>query len=192
MKLLSGRPAQSRWNPALFLTLLRALLIPLFVWFLLQRVSAGQSTPLLLLLFGIIVLSDMLDGPLARHYHQVSAFGSVADVLADMTFILSSLWTAVYAGLLPWWVPAAIVVQIIQFVGDSLFFFSKTSQQPFRKNTLGKLAGILYYIVVGILCLHLTFPFFFPSQALPLLSVIVVSYTLVCILGRVRLYWKTE
>ncbi|RMF83885.1 MAG: CDP-alcohol phosphatidyltransferase family protein [Nitrospinota bacterium] len=179
-------------NPALVLTIFRIILIPPFVLLFARGASTGRGNGLLLPLFVLIALSDVLDGPLARSRQQVSTLGTILDVGSDLTFILAVLWTGAFKEMLPWWIPAAISVQILQFIGDSLLFFSPAPRRPLRENRLGKVAGVLYYLLVGLLSLHLSFPGLLSPALLSSLFPLVFAYTLLCLVMRARLYWQSR
>ena len=64
------------------LTILRVIMIPFFVFFMLADMgNAGKYTALVL--FIAASLTDTLDGYLARKYNQVTNFGKFMDPLAD-------------------------------------------------------------------------------------------------------------
>src|SRR5262245_9066860 len=67
------------------LTIVRFAAIPLFV-VLLVRDQDGPSWPAGIV-FGLAAITDQLDGWLARRWHVESAFGKVADPLADRLMI---------------------------------------------------------------------------------------------------------
>lgn len=68
------------------LTILRVLLVPVFIWALLS-----DMLPLALAVFVIASLTDQLDGHLARKYNQVTTFGKLMDPLADKILTISAL-----------------------------------------------------------------------------------------------------
>ena len=66
------------------LTILRVLLIPVFVVFLLAKDAIGPwSVYVALIIFIIASLTDMLDGKIARKHNLITDFGKFADPLAD-------------------------------------------------------------------------------------------------------------
>ena len=69
------------WNVANLLTMVRILLIPVFVTFLLTGGTAGRLAALAT--FCVASLTDLLDGRLARSRGLVTDFGKIADPVAD-------------------------------------------------------------------------------------------------------------
>ena len=88
------------------LTLLRFAAIPLFV---LLYVDAGDGAAWAAgVVFAAAAATDQLDGWLARRWHVESAFGKVADPLADRLMIGVAVILLWADGRLPW--PAAVIV----------------------------------------------------------------------------------
>jgi CDP-diacylglycerol--glycerol-3-phosphate 3-phosphatidyltransferase len=104
--------APSNWNVPNALTALRILMVPFFGWALL--VDGGDSVLWRLVAWGIFVaamITDKIDGDLARKHNLVTNFGKIADPMADkaitgMAFIGLSL-----IGELWWWVTAVILLR---------------------------------------------------------------------------------
>ena len=71
------------------LTLLRVILIPLFMFFIIFPV-AGKiwSAVIAAVLFGLTSLTDMFDGRIARKYNLITDFGKFLDPLADKVMII--------------------------------------------------------------------------------------------------------
>ena len=77
------------WNTPNLLTLLRIVLIPIFiVAYYFPRPWAPLLTTVL---FVLAALTDWLDGYLARRLNQSSAFGAFLDPVADKLMVLSAL-----------------------------------------------------------------------------------------------------
>src|SRR3954447_19851904 len=96
------------------LTLVRLGLIPIFVALVLAA-DEGQSWPAALV-FATAGVTDQVDGFLARRWHVESAFGKIADPLADRLMIDAAVILLWHAGRLPWvalLIPARDVVTIV-------------------------------------------------------------------------------
>ena len=74
------------------LSIIRCLLVPLFVASLLLMRDAGiWGFVIPALIYGITALTDMLDGKIARKYNLITDFGKFIDPLADKFMVLSSM-----------------------------------------------------------------------------------------------------
>lgn len=77
-------------NLANKLTLMRVILVPFFVAFMLI-----DAIPLnylwALLVFAIASITDMLDGKIARKYNMITSFGKFLDPLADKILVAAAL-----------------------------------------------------------------------------------------------------
>ncbi|MDR0670655.1 MAG: CDP-diacylglycerol--glycerol-3-phosphate 3-phosphatidyltransferase [Treponema sp.] len=87
-------------------TSVRLVLAPVFfIAYLLPRFFTGSDTawtvPVLWAIFVISELSDMLDGQLARRFHQGSEFGKLFDPFADTLTQLTYFLCFVIDGILP-------------------------------------------------------------------------------------------
>ena len=80
------------------LTMLRVVLLPLYAWFYLREDRIAALT-----VFAVAQLSDLLDGYLARRWHQITQFGKLMDPLADKLTLLTALLCFGFKGQLPWW-----------------------------------------------------------------------------------------
>lgn len=89
------------------LTLLRIFLVPLLVVVLLTRTEAGVFVGVLI--FGLAVLTDYLDGFLARRRNQVTRLGVLLDPLADKLLITAAFVSLVELGAAPAWMVMIIL-----------------------------------------------------------------------------------
>ena len=64
-----------------------------------------------LVVFGLICLTDTLDGYLARSRNEVTVFGKFIDPIADKILVVAALLCLVQLGLLSSWVPIVIVAR---------------------------------------------------------------------------------
>ena len=93
----------------------RIALIPVFVALIVDE----DTTTAGLVLFGIVVATDWVDGTIARRTGQVSDLGKVLDPVADRLAIAAGLIALVLRGVFPLWAAAAILVRdvIVLVVG---------------------------------------------------------------------------
>ncbi len=108
----SAAAPPSNWNIANALTALRIMLVPLFGWLLLW--DGGEDTTYRVWAFAVFlvaILTDKVDGDLARKHGLVTDFGKMMDPIADkaltgMAFIGLSL-----VGELWWWVTIVLLAR---------------------------------------------------------------------------------
>ena len=73
------------------LTILRVILIPFFVVFMLFDITGAADKWIALVIFCVASLTDMLDGKIARKYNLVTNFGKFIDPLADKLLVCTAL-----------------------------------------------------------------------------------------------------
>ena len=91
------------------LTVLRVIMVPFFVFFMLTDVGGAANKWIALALFIVASLTDMLDGKIARKYNLVTNFGKFMDPLADKLLVSSALICMVEMGTLPAWIVIIII-----------------------------------------------------------------------------------
>ena len=99
-------------NLANVLTLLRLLLVPIFLYALFF--GDGHHTYARVVawaIFAVAVITDRFDGLLARNYGMATEFGAFVDPIADKTLIGGALIGLSMLGDLPWWVTVLILTR---------------------------------------------------------------------------------
>lgn len=99
------------------LTMLRIILVPFFVLFMLIGDSPLFSLAALVI-FAIASLTDMLDGKIARKYNLITNFGKLMDPLADKVLVMSAMICFVAKNIAPAWI--VIVILAREFLVTSL------------------------------------------------------------------------
>ena len=75
------------------LTLLRAILVPVFMACMLYIPNLVVCAIVSAVVFAITAFTDMLDGKIARKYNLVTSFGKFMDPLADKFMVFAALLT---------------------------------------------------------------------------------------------------
>ena len=91
------------------LTVLRVLMIPFFVAFLLFDITGPADKWIALAIFCVASLTDLLDGKIARKYNLVTNFGKFMDPLADKLLVCSALICLIELHQLPAWMVVIII-----------------------------------------------------------------------------------
>ena len=131
------------------LTILRIILTPVFVVFLLADSSFLKQ--LSLIVFIVAALTDWYDGWVARHYGYISRWGKFLDPLADKILSAAALFSFVYLKLIDAWMVWIIVIRDFLITGlrsyaewyDQPMVTSKTAQA----KTFGEFV-VIYYILI--------------------------------------------
>jgi cardiolipin synthase len=124
------------------LTLFRLFFLPLPIYFIAQ----GNDNVALALL-GVAILTDVLDGTLARKLNQISELGKLLDPLADKLGIAGLVVVLVIYKGLPWWAAAVIIARDLLLLIGGLVKISRFDSIP-TSNFFGKLTALAWVILV--------------------------------------------
>ena len=103
-------------NTANKLTMLRILLIPVFLVVLYLDFPGNQSVALIL--FVAASLTDFVDGKIARSRGLITDFGKFMDPLADKMLVMAAMLWFVEVGRMPAW--ALLIVVVREFAVSGL------------------------------------------------------------------------
>lgn len=118
----------------------RVALIPAILWTILNN-----HATLTIGLFLVVVVSDIVDGIIARRTRQETRLGTLIDHGADAMFVLCVTALFAWLGLLPWVLPPLIGIAFIQYALDSHVF----TEAVLRPSSIGRWNGIAYFVVTG-------------------------------------------
>lgn len=110
----TARPEQAPvplWNIANILTMLRCVLVPVFIVVAALNAESVAGRIVVAVIFVVAMFTDFLDGYLARSRNLITDFGKIVDPIADkgMTgaaFVMLSVWDYV-----PWWITILILLR---------------------------------------------------------------------------------
>jgi CDP-diacylglycerol--glycerol-3-phosphate 3-phosphatidyltransferase len=128
------------------LTIARLAVIPVFVALVLAS-EGGHSWPAAIL-FGAAAVTDQIDGWLARRWQVESAFGKIADPLADRLLIDAAVILLWHAGRLPW-IALVIPARDVALVAGYKLVVGRG--YDFQVNFAGKVATWLLYGSLGFM-----------------------------------------
>ena len=98
------------------LTILRILLIPFFVFFMLTD-YVPYSKWIALVIFIVASLTDLADGKIARKHNLVTNFGKFMDPLADKLLVTSAFICLVAIHRIPTWIVIIIIAREFVITG---------------------------------------------------------------------------
>src|SRR5579863_168179 len=123
------------------LTAIRLLLVFPFAFFMAQ--GDRRSAFLALVAWVVALITDFLDGPIARRRGTVTAWSGTFDHTTDFLFVTSGLFAGAFRGVFPWILPILIVAAFSQYVIDSYWIHR---QAKLRGSKLGRYNGMLYFV----------------------------------------------
>ncbi|MEQ8955670.1 MAG: CDP-alcohol phosphatidyltransferase family protein [Gammaproteobacteria bacterium] len=129
---------------------------------------------LLLALVMLGIVTDWLDGKLARALGTSSPAGQFFDHGSDCLFVSCGLAGIAWTGMIPWILPVLVVIAFSQYVLDSYFLFR---QKQLRMNPLGRINGICYFVPLIAVALARLLPA--AASDLAALVVLVLAWSLV-------------
>ena len=137
---MRGDTPASTGNVANIITVVRILLAPVFVWMLLVDDGAdGLLRYLAAGLFILAIVTDSVDGLLARRQNLITDFGKILDPIADKVLIGGALVALSILGELPWWVTIVILVREI---GITVYRFIALRDRVIPASWLGKVKTV--------------------------------------------------
>ncbi|HVV76128.1 MAG TPA: CDP-diacylglycerol--glycerol-3-phosphate 3-phosphatidyltransferase [Mycobacteriales bacterium] len=148
---VSGAPTV---NIANALTLLRLLLVPVFVVFLVAH--GGDSSgwrDWAFVAFATACVTDLVDGDLARRRNLVTDVGKIADPIADKALTGAALLGLAALGDLPWWVAVVVLARELGITALRVFVI-RHGVIPASRG--GKAKTLVQNIAIGLYVLPLT------------------------------------
>ena len=144
----------SPWNLPNALTVMRILLVPVFVWLVLR--DGGDDTVTRWWawgVFAIAIITDRIDGDLARAKGLVTTFGKVADPIADKALTGAGFITLSMIGEIPWWITVVIIAREL---GITLMRFWVIRHGVMPASRGGKVKTFLQALAIGLFVIPLS------------------------------------
>ena len=144
----SGTTPASSGNIANIITVVRIFMAPAFIWMLLA--DGGEMGPLRLVaaaVFIIAIVTDSVDGFLARRLNLVTDLGKILDPIADKVLIGGALVALSILGELYWWVT---IIILIRELGITAFRFAVLRDRVIPASKGGKLKTVLQSVAISL------------------------------------------
>lgn len=93
------------------LTVLRVIMVPFFVLFMLTDIGGEANKWISLVIFCVASFTDLLDGKIARARNLVTNFGKFMDPLADKLLVCSAMICLIPLGKLDAWIVIVIIAR---------------------------------------------------------------------------------
>jgi CDP-diacylglycerol---glycerol-3-phosphate 3-phosphatidyltransferase len=135
------------------LTMLRVILIPFFVAFMLADICGAADSWIALAIFIVASLTDLLDGKIARKYNLVTNFGKLMDPLADKLLVSAALICLSSLGRLATWIVIVIISR--EFIISGLRQIAAEAGIVIAASYWGKYKTTFQMIMICLLIVNL-------------------------------------
>ncbi len=148
-------PDEKGLNPANTVTLMRMVLIPVFLLILLGDWPTWLGATGLLAqlqpwiaaaVFGLLAATDGVDGYLARSRNEITTFGKFLDPLADKLLVTAALLALVELDVLPAWIAFVIIAR--EFIVSGLRMVASAEGVVIAASWYGKLKTVVQIIAI--------------------------------------------
>jgi len=130
-------------TPANQITILRLAFVPLFAILVIER-SYGWALVVLI----AAAVSDIVDGNVARIFHQETPLGMALDPLADKILMTTAYLVLAFRDALPWWLTILVITRDVIIIMTALLIYLVSGFRPFHPSILGKASTVVQVATV--------------------------------------------
>lgn len=149
-------------TPANQITILRLVFVPIFAALVVER---DYRWALVVLVAAAI--SDVLDGNVARIFHQKTSLGVALDPIADKALMTTAFITLAVRDALPWWLTIMVLSRDVAILLTALLIILAAGYRTFTPSALGKASTAVQMMTIFVAVSH--------QAAIPLASDLVVK-----------------
>jgi len=144
---------QKNFNLPNSISLSRVLLIPVFLYMIMNHRSTGAFT-----VFLIASSTDFLDGIAARMLNQRTKLGALLDPASDKLFMTSAfIILSIHAlnspNVIPLWLTIGVIGRDVIIVIGSFYLFLRIGQKTFPPTIVGKSSTVCQFTVLCVVLL---------------------------------------
>ena len=158
------------------LTVLRMIMVPFLVIFMLTGWGGQANRWICLILFAGASVTDWFDGYLARKNNLVTNFGKFMDPLADKLLVCSALICFIELEKLPAWIVIIIIAR--EFIISGFRLIAAENGVVIAANYWGKFKTVSQMVMIILLIIDLGGVFEVVTQVFIWLSVILTVVSL--------------
>ncbi len=141
-------------SKANIITLLRILLVPIFIVILLTKMENKEIIAFAVFLFASF--SDAIDGYIARKYDQVTELGKFLDPIADKLLISAALVALVALGEIETWAASLIIIREIFMTAFRFYFYMH--EYSFSASGIAKGKTLFQIVAISIFIIYRKLP----------------------------------
>jgi cardiolipin synthase len=132
------------------ITVVRLLLLPVFVWLLFGKDDRASAAWLL----AALGTTDFFDGYIARHFDQISELGKILDPVADRLLFFVGAGSILIDGSIPVWFAVAVLAREVLVAGATLALAAMGAAR----------IDVTWFGKAGAFALMMSVPFFLGSH----------------------------
>ena len=160
------------------LTLMRVIMVPFLVLFLLTGWGGEANRYICFAIFAVASITDWFDGKIARKYNLITDFGKFMDPLADKLLVCSAMICMIDLGRLPSWFVVIVIAR--EFIISGFRLIAVEKGVVIAANYWGKFKTASSMIMIILLILDIQVPavqvitqiFVWVSLALTVISIV--------------------
>ncbi len=176
-------------NLANKLTLLRVILVPIFISFM--CINTLWANIVGLIVFIIASITDTLDGQIARKHNMVTTFGKFADPLADKMLTTAAFLVFMEKGIIGVW--PIFIILVREFAVSGIRLAAAAEGEVIAASFWGKFKTVtqMISIIAGILLMCCSFiPLHISTTITAVLVWICVVFTIISGVEYIKNNWK--
>lgn len=170
-------------NIANLITILRLFLVPVFIYSL----KTAPETNLPLVIFTISVITDILDGFLARMLKMQTSLGGTLDPIADKVLVISAFYVLCAMHRIPMWLFLLVIGKEVILISGIVFIFTITHKYRISVKFLGKFNTVMQMLTLYVTLLGMSA---FPGIPGPLMNILFIVTGLSTLVTTIDYYLK--
>ena len=160
------------------LTVLRMIMVPFFVLFMLTDIGGPANKWITLVIFCVASLTDMLDGKIARARNLVTNFGKFMDPLADKMLVCSAMICFIPLGKLTAWYVIIIIAR--EFIISGFRLVAADNGTVIAASFWGKIKTVFQMAATILLIFNFPwFPIYVFTQILVYIALVLTVISLI-------------
>ena len=138
------------------LTLMRVIMVPFLVLFLLTGWGGEANRYICFAIFAVASITDWFDGKIARKYNLITDFGKFMDPLAGKLLVCSAMICMIDLGRLPSWFVVIVIAR--EFIISGFRLIAAEKGVVIAANYWGKFKTASSMIMIILLILDIQVP----------------------------------
>jgi cardiolipin synthase len=130
-------------TPANQITILRLVFVPIFAALVVEREYRWA-----LAVLAAAAISDVLDGNVARIFHQKTSLGVALDPIADKALMTTAFIALAVRDVLPWWLTIMVISRDVAIMLTALPIILAAGYRTFKPSILGKAATVVQMMTI--------------------------------------------